>query len=142
MMKIIGTNLGNGYTYGIDKDGIVKWSYKNDFWHDSMFTSEKSIRDDIRENPFDWELVEEPVETESDMVNHPEHYTAGGIETIDFIKAKLGTDGFIAYCAGNVLKYVSRYKHKNGLEDLKKAVVYFKWMVEAMEGGSDEHGKV
>jgi hypothetical protein len=64
-----------------------------------------------------------------DLVNQPEHYLKGGIETIDFIRAKLGSEGFRAYCLGNVLKYVSRWQDKDGLQDLKKAQVYLDWAV-------------
>lgn len=61
----------------------------------------------------------------SDPVNHPAHYTDGGIETADFIRAKLGPDGFRAYCIGNALKYLSRAGKKGGWrEDLRKAVWY------------------
>lgn len=56
----------------------------------------------------------------ADPVNHPPHYTAGGIETIDFIEAK-GLD----YNLGNVVKYVSRADQKgNKLQDLEKARWY------------------
>jgi|TARA_B110000211_G_scaffold234259_1_gene303168 hypothetical protein len=56
----------------------------------------------------------------SDMVNHPPHYKAGGIETIDFIEAKN-----LGYNLGNVVKYVSRADLKgNKLEDLQKARWY------------------
>jgi hypothetical protein len=56
----------------------------------------------------------------SDMVNHPPHYKAGGIETIDFIEAKN-----LGYNLGNVVKYVSRADLKgNKLEDLQKAKWY------------------
>jgi hypothetical protein len=65
----------------------------------------------------------------NDNVNSPKHYTTGGIETIDFIKAKLGTEGTVAYCMGNVLKYSSRWQDKNGLEDLKKAQWYLNYAV-------------
>jgi hypothetical protein len=65
----------------------------------------------------------------SDNVHNPAHYTAGGIETIDFIRAKLGPDGFRAYCLGNVLKYVTRHALKNGDEDLHKAGVYLDWAI-------------
>ncbi|ODA08713.1 DUF3310 domain-containing protein [Paenibacillus polymyxa] len=65
-----------------------------------------------------------------DMVNSPEHYTTGGIETIDFIQAKLGTEGFRDYCVGNVIKYCSRYKHKGGKEDLQKARWYLDRMIQ------------
>lgn len=71
--------------------------------------------------------------TSPDNVNSPNHYTQGGIETIDYIKAKLGKKGFVDYCMGNVLKYSSRYQHKNGLEDLQKAQVYLGWAIENYE---------
>ncbi|WP_342416257.1 DUF3310 domain-containing protein [Paenibacillus sp. FSL R10-2782] len=65
-----------------------------------------------------------------DMVNSPDHYTTGGIETIDFIQAKLGVEGFRDYCVGNVIKYCSRYKHKGGKEDLQKARWYLDRMIQ------------
>ena len=42
-----------------------------------------------------------------DMVNHPPHYTNGGIETIDYIKAKMSAEEYIGYLRGNILKYTS-----------------------------------
>lgn len=65
----------------------------------------------------------------SDNVHQPRHYTAGSIETIDYIADNLGPELFRAYCIGNVIKYVSRYRHKNGVEDLKKASVYLCWAI-------------
>ena len=69
----------------------------------------------------------------SDNVNHPEHYTSGGIECIDAIRASLGDKEFADYCKGNIIKYIWRYRHKNGVEDLRKAQVYLNWMIEAEE---------
>ena len=57
------------------------------------------------------------------MVNKPPHYNNGDIETIDAIQSALG-DGFEFYLQGNILKYVWRYRHKNNVEDLKKAQWY------------------
>lgn len=72
----------------------------------------------------------------NDAVHSPSHY-CGGIETIDFIKDKLGW-GFIPYCLGNVIKYVSRYDKKGKpLEDLQKAAVYLQWAIEKMEADSN-----
>lgn len=60
-----------------------------------------------------------------DLVNHPAHYTAGGIECIDAIKASMSSEGFEGYLKGNVLKYLWRYRNKNAPEqDLKKAEWY------------------
>lgn len=67
----------------------------------------------------------------TDNVNNPSHYTAGGIETLDYIKAKI--KDYPSYVAGNILKYVSRYEHKNGIEDLKKAQFYLNDLIEWME---------
>ena len=68
-----------------------------------------------------------------DNVNHPEHYTSGGIECIDAIRASLGDKEFADYCKGNIIKYLWRYRLKNGVEDLHKAQVYLGWMIEAEE---------
>lgn len=76
---------------------------------------------------------EVPAITKPDMVNHPNHYTQGGIECIKAIEASMPPDGFQDYCKGNVLKYVWRFRQKNGLEDLKKARVYLNWMIESLE---------
>lgn len=66
---------------------------------------------------------------EADMVNHPPHYTAGGIETIDFIEAKK-----LGYNLGNVVKYVSRSTLKGDqLENLKKAQWYLNREIKQLE---------
>lgn len=69
----------------------------------------------------------------SEAVNHPDHYQGDGIECIDAIRAALGTDGFIAYCRGNAIKYAWRAGKKgpNAAEDMGKAAVYSKWAAEA-----------
>lgn len=60
-----------------------------------------------------------------DPVNSPAHYTAGGIETIDYLRAKLGLAEFVAYCRGNAIKYLSRAGLKgDAAEDLRKAAWY------------------
>ena len=66
----------------------------------------------------------------TDPVTKPAHYQRAGIETIDYIRATLSAPGFEAYCIGNVLKYVSRYREKGGVEDLRKAQVYLAWAIE------------
>lgn len=71
---------------------------------------------------------------EEDMVNSPSHYTAGGIETIEVIKAKLSEEEFAGYCKGNAIKYLTRanYKGRN-LEDLQKASWYINRLIEESE---------
>lgn len=76
----------------------------------------------------------------ADNVNHPSHYADKGIEVIDYIRDTLTKDGFVDYCIGNVIKYVSRWRKKGGVEDLKKAAVYLAWATEKAEEKGDENG--
>lgn len=69
----------------------------------------------------------------NDPVNHPSHYTDKQIEVIDYIRDTQTQEEFVGYCLGNVIKYVSRWRKKGGVEDLKKAQVYLGWAVEKEE---------
>ena len=72
-----------------------------------------------------------------DNVNHPNHYTQGGIECIEAIKAATeGLTGMEAVCTGNAIKYMWRWKWKNGAEDIKKAIWYLQRLLE--EIGEEE----
>lgn len=68
-----------------------------------------------------------------DNVNHPSHYTQGGIECLDAIEASMPAESFQDYCKGNILKYIWRYRFKNGVEDLKKAQFYLGRMIKSVE---------
>jgi hypothetical protein len=59
-----------------------------------------------------------------DNIN-PDHYNQGGASCIEYIEAKQ-----LSYHEGNVIKYITRYKFKNGLEDLKKAQWYLNRLIE------------
>ena len=60
-----------------------------------------------------------------DDISKPVHYNQGGIEPIDYIiKNKL------SYCEGNVVKYITRWRHKNGIQDLKKAKQYIDFIID------------
>ena len=72
--------------------------------------------------------------SEQEMVNHPDHYNQGGIECFDVIKAFYGQDAFEGFCAGNVLKYTMRSKHKgNPKQDLEKAIFYLNEIIKLYE---------
>ena len=64
-----------------------------------------------------------------DPVEHPPHYNKGTLEAIDYIEQQL-EDGFSDYLEGNVLKYLHRWRYKNGIEDLNKAQWYLKRLIE------------
>jgi hypothetical protein len=69
---------------------------------------------------------------ESDPVHQPSHYEImPGVESIDVIRASVADFG--SFCEGNVLKYLARWRKKNGVEDLKKAQKYLTWLIETEE---------
>ena len=55
----------------------------------------------------------------TDAVNHPSHYCDGGIETIDYIRAKMSREEFIGYCKGNALTLIYKVVGK-GTEQMSK----------------------
>ena len=89
--------------------------------------------------PCDWELHPEPkppkdkAGSEHDAVEHPEHYTFGRYECIDVMADIYGEKAVMNYAKCNAFKYIWRADHKNGVEDLEKAVFYLNWII--------EHGK-
>ena len=79
------------------------------------------------------------VNANKDMVNHPDHYQSeSGLEVIDVIKAFTSNlTGIEATDTGNVLKYMCRWKNKNGVEDLKKAKWYLEHLIDNVENRID-----
>jgi len=69
---------------------------------------------------------------QSEMVDHPPHYNQSGIECIDAIMAATD-EGFEYYLQGNIIKYLWRYRYKNGVEDLKKAQWYLSKLINIKE---------
>ena len=65
-----------------------------------------------------------------DNVHSPSHYSDKQIEVIDYIRDTLTPEGYVDYCLGNVIKYVSRWRKKGGVEDLDKAAVYLDWAIQ------------
>ena len=75
-------------------------------------------------------------ESNVDMVNHPSHYTQGGVECIDALKAAtVSKTGIEAVCTANAIKYLWRYEEKNGIEDVKKARWYIDRLIKELENG-------
>lgn len=72
----------------------------------------------------------EEVVMKKEAVNHPDHYNQGTMEVIEVIKGLGYAEDF---CIGNIIKYVTRSKYKNGLEDLKKAQWYLGYLIEMQE---------
>lgn len=75
------------------------------------------------------------VSKKEDLVNHPSHYlSSNGLETIDVIEETLDDRvRFVGYLWGNIIKYISRWPRKGGVQDLKKAVWYINKLIETLE---------
>lgn len=88
----------------------------------------------VMPSPSQWISPIEGMKKE-DLVNHPKHYkTESGLETIDVIEAFTdGLEGIEATDTGNIIKYICRWKKKNGLQDLKKAQWYLNHLINKVE---------
>lgn len=75
------------------------------------------------------------------MVSHPPHYQSEtGMEVIDVIEAFTSDlKGIEATDTGNVIKYICRWKHKNGLQDLEKARWYLDHLIEHVAKSKEEN---
>lgn len=70
------------------------------------------------------------MDNKNDPVNHPTHYNQGDIECIDAMIAAKGIEAVINFCECNAFKYIWRCDHKNGIEDIEKAIWYERKTVE------------
>jgi hypothetical protein len=61
----------------------------------------------------------------ADMIKEPPHYANNKIQPIDYI-----VSNNLTYCEGNVVKYITRWRGKGGIEDLKKAKQYIDFIIE------------
>lgn len=65
-----------------------------------------------------------------EAVDHPNHYNTHGMECIDWIKHSLTREEYLGFLKGNIEKYLYRYEHKGGVEDLNKASWYLNKLIE------------
>lgn len=110
----------------IKDDDDNKWTDEEVRWSLQQFKLKDVPVPDERptENP--------PMEKElvSDLIDSQAHYKNQGIEPIELMRKNFSKEEFAGFLQGNVLKYMLRYKDKNGLEDLKKAMTYLTWLIE------------
>ena len=78
--------------------------------------------------------------TVPEEINHPDRYTGGKYECIKVMVDVFGADAVKHFCILNAFKYVWRFEHKNGVEDIKKAIWYLNEYVKLDEGYYDELG--
>ena len=80
------------------------------------------------------EIKNDKEDNNDDNVEHPQHYTSGGVECIDAMQITQGKEAVKSFCICNAFKYLWRHENKNGTEDIKKAIWYLKKYVELEEG--------
>lgn len=116
---------------GIDGD-IIAYRLQNPTKSDQVRADAWRSYAGITENDDESDL-NECIGQDVDVINHPSHYTQGGIECIDAIKAALGEEQYEGYLRGACIKYLWRYKMKSGVESLKKSEWYLKRLIELNE---------
>lgn len=110
--------VGKEYSVFTTSFGVT--SIKDDrgmVWHDSEF--------EVSNTKF---ILKEEPQT-NDLIENQPHYKNQGIEPINLMRANFSKEEFTGFLQGNVLKYMLRYKDKNGVEDLKKAKTYLTWLI-------------
>ena len=76
-----------------------------------------------------------------DMVNSPPHYNKYGVECIEAIQSATG-EGYEYYLQGNIMKYLWRYRYKNGVQDLEKAQWYLSRLIEIKNQQEKDEGQL
>ena len=127
---------------------LKKYDKETNEWTDTYACIFGDMSDDMLDKCYGWLEEISPTACENaediccnkepnvDMVNHPSHYTQGGIECIDALKAAtVSKSGIEAVCTANAIKYLWRYEEKNGIEDVKKARWYIDRLIKELENG-------
>ena len=139
---------GDNLYYNIKKSSGKLFIYRESECHktDNVFAVSADIKEQydeqVKNEAPDEEVPEElqpKVEQfkkllDDTMVNHPPHYTAGKVECIDALEsATVNLTGIEAVCTANAIKYLWRWKQKNGVEDLRKAQWYISRLIAVCE---------
>lgn len=140
---IVDPNTGKRYSnykemltaYGIDYRVGADAKYRKGISYEDQVRGLKPVNsgnlEDIHGNSMPKTIKFVPFE-DTDTKVHPEHYTYGKYECIEILRDVLGEEGFKEFCRGNVFKYLWRYNHKNGKEDLLKAKYYLEKLIEVL----------
>ncbi len=95
---------------------------------------ESTIEKSVEESLEHFRPVNETNIAYDDSVNHPSHYTQGTVECIDAIESSMTPEEFRGYLKGCQIKYLWRYQHKGGMEDLKKCRWYLDRLIKFWGG--------
>ena len=123
--------------------GFVQYIDEYDNFIDITLSSNGGRIRVMKENILDIKLGRHSDEDKKvdNMVSHPNHYQSdSGLEVIDVIKAFTSNlTGFEAVATANVIKYICRWKKKNGIEDLEKAKQYLEFLIDDIKKEKCNH---
>lgn len=124
---IIDSDIGYDWIVRLDNESEVAYDSKEL----ELVTEEpKGIMDII---PPEFQGVVIHSKDENGLIDKQEHYTNNDIQPIEIMKQNMTTEEYRGFLLGNIIKYPLRYKDKNGLEDLKKALTYLTWLIDDVE---------
>lgn len=137
--KVIDPNTGTQYksykemlaVYGLDCSKAADTRYRKGISYEDQIKGLTPVVPQV----LDIEPVKEEITKLVDSLDtkvHPEHYAYSKYECIEVLRDVLGEEGFKEFCRGNVFKYLWRYNHKNGKEDLLKAKYYLEKLIESL----------
>lgn len=123
----------SGFYNAVTSEGFQCFFFENDNVQKVVFGSEASKQVAYEKIYNDFKGLSNPPPIPNQDPTHPEHYKTGGIETWDYLKAKLTPTELAGFVKGNVIKYVSRADKKGKIEDLKKAAWYLNNLIAEIE---------
>ena len=117
------------------------WGCPDDYFDIAMTKGCSGLNDEECRTCWDREIPDtesnEPTEPKEDVVNHPNHYTNGGMECIDEMILIFGNKAVANFCLCNAWKYRYRAMYKNGEEDMQKSLFYLKYYKKLVTGEDD-----
>lgn len=123
----------------VEEDDDMEYIWKKPKEMDAVKKNEESRKPDIIDVLMEGVKTMEEFKEKNDPT-HPSHYAQGGISVWDVIRAYTdGLNGVDAFNAGNAIKYILRWNHKNGIEDLKKAKVYIDELIKSQKEKKNEN---
>ena len=122
----------------VEEDDDMEYIWKKPKEMDAVKNNEESRKPDLIDALMLGAKMMEEFKEKNDPT-HPSHYAQGGISVWDVIRAYTdGLNGVDAFNAGNTIKYVLRWHHKNGVEELEKAKVYIDELIKSQKEKKNE----
>ena len=123
--------VGQQATFGDEMSSLIKRVERDDAREEKRMAKPETLNDLIKDT---MRVSGVPYPVQVDAVNHPPHYKVGGIETIEYMKAKSTPEEFKGHLRLTAIKYLSRTGYKDdALQDLKKAQWYLNRLVKECE---------